>query len=33
MNYTLPETLFYLILGIAMIGFMVAAIGAQYGYL
>jgi len=29
MNYTLTETLFYLILGIAMIGFMLAAYGAQ----
>ena len=33
MNYTITESLFYLILGIAMMGFMVAAIGAQYGYL
>lgn len=31
MNYTRTETLFYLILGIAMIGFMLAAYGAQYG--
>ena len=31
MTYTLTETLFYLILGIAMIGFMLAAYGAQYG--
>lgn len=32
MNYTPTETLFYLILGIAMIGFMLAAYGAQYAH-
>ena len=31
MHYTRTESLFYLILGIAMIGFMVAAYWVQYG--